>query len=1009
MANATKKPSGLAVVRAGALKFAMSWKIADEDYGRGHQLRWRTWSNETNHSAWTSIIMGAQATSKTVTLTASDYYPTSGKGFLAAFEFEARGQRATADGVTYTWSAWSGKKWNLLAPARPTVTTELTASNKTKFSYDTEIDTEGGRPFAGFRYQSFVMKDCKETNGANLNWKASNAGWVDATANAAGSYTATEDSAAMASGSWTRWFRVQARGAGGASEWRYAKHVYAVPYRARIQSAEAKERSGNTNVLMTWTAGSDAAHPIDETEAQYSVSVPAAGMTFNGSWTTGATSADTAGSDGANFTFSDTVGLDECLFVRVLTKHDANSTPSDYFIAKAGDLTAPTLGTVTIDASYKGTFNVTHNSSVPDSKTAIVYRGADGKDIVVAVLDHSTTQVTNIQLPASSRRPRIGAYELQGTATRKQRSDGVYAYAVTSNMESSRVWETQAVPEVPVAPEDVTVENSRPNEALIRWDWSWGDADQAEISWTNIKDGWRSTEEPSRYVVNNKWATYWRISGIDPGSVWYFRVRLIDTSGEQPLYGPYSDTVSLDLTAAPDQPILSVSKGVVRPGGKLQASWSYECDDGIAQAAAEVRLATVNGSTVTYGALLGKTKGAKRLTFATEGMTSGTTYNVAVRVTSKTGKVSDWSDPVPFYIGEALVCTISQISITSETITDSDGQTRTTNVLDALPLTATITGAGAGGTTTLIIERLDDYHMERPDGSVKDGYEGETIVIKKQTGEAQISVARDDLLGILDDGAAFRMIATVEDGYGQSAQKEIRFEVHWNHQAAKPTANVEIEDGVAVITATAPASAVTGDACDIYRLSTDAPQLIIQGGEFGEAYVDPYPALGENGGYRIVDVTKYGDYITADDQPAWIDEAINIDKNVGYIHYSGVAIPVEFDAELSSSWTKDFLETKYLGGSVRGDWNTAVSRKQTVNISVPTDDTETVKAFRMLADNPGICHVRTPDGSSFAADVQVSGSVGYSVAGKIEKYSLAITRVDPQELDGITYDEWVNA
>ena len=63
--------------------------------------------------------------------------------------------------------------------------------------------------------------------------------------------------------------------------------------------------------------------------------------------------------------------------------------------------------------------------------------------------------------------------------------------------------------------------------------------------------------------------------------------------------------------------------------------------------------------------------------------------------------------------------------------------------------------------------------------------------------------------------------------------------------------------------------------------------------------------------------------------------------------------------------------------------------------------------LRKLAVYAGICHVRTPEGSSYAANVDVSESrqtLGFNV---VPKYTLSITRVDSQALDGITYDEWL--
>ena len=66
----------------------------------------------------------------------------------------------------------------------------------------------------------------------------------------------------------------------------------------------------------------------------------------------------------------------------------------------------------------------------------------------------------------------------------------------------------------------------------------------------------------------------------------------------------------------------------------------------------------------------------------------------------------------------------------------------------------------------------------------------------------------------------------------------------------------------------------------------------------------------------------------------------------------------------------------------------------------------TIEAVRRLATYPGICHIRTPDGSSYSANINVSEDREERMINKIAKYSLEITAVDSQELDGVTYELW---
>lgn len=336
---------------------------------------------------------------------------------------------------------------------------------------------------------------------------------------------------------------------------------------------------------------------------------------------------------------------------------------------------------------------------------------------------------------------------------------------------------------------------------------------------------------------------------------------------------------------------------------------------------------------------------------------------------------------------------------------------RAYNSLTEMPLTATITGAGNGGITQLIIERAESYHIDRPNEEDYNGYQGETIAIFEQTGEAEITINREDLYGTLDDGAAYNLIATIQDGLGQSATQTIRFEVHWAHQAIMPTATVRIEDGVSVITPIAPSGYATGDTVDIYRLSADKPELIVKGAEFGTEYVDPYPAFNEYGGHRIVYRTLDGDYITAEGDLAWIDlqkDAGDYIKSISsVVDFDGNSIELLYDTTQSTTWEKGFRETEYLGGSIQGDWRKAVKTTSSVKTAkVTVEDQESMQTMRRLATHPGICHIRTVDGSSYPCNIAVSVDRQFDRETVRATYNLDITKVDTEELDGMTYAEW---
>ena len=81
-----------------------------------------------------------------------------------------------------------------------------------------------------------------------------------------------------------------------------------------------------------------------------------------------------------------------------------------------------------------------------------------------------------------------------------------------------------------------------------------------------------------------------------------------------------------------------------------------------------------------------------------------------------------------------------------------------------------------------------------------------------------------------------------------------------------------------------------------------------------------------------------------------------------------------------------------------GDWNAAGSRVGSITTML-LDDDERLATVRDLAAWTGICHVRTPDGSSYSANVQVSESKSYTT--RAVSLTFNITRVDPEGYEGI--------
>lgn len=1024
MAKSTK-PSGLTIKRSNGT-FTCSWSLPTHGYSQGQEFQYRT-----NGGNWTSASIGKTTKSKA--------FSANGAGTFASVGFRVRGNQKWTTGSgkkkkTHNpgMSDWAEKSFNFAVPGMPTIEMEQQIWPTMRFKWKTDASTDNAYWFNRVEYTSVLVKNCNETNGAKIDWSKTATGSTRyaSTSGSAESYIdITEDSGMLNDGnSYTRWFRVRAIGPRGASGWRYARHVYAMPNQNKVTDYEitASQSVSGYNVKVWFSSPLSVSRPISACKVQYTLATPDAGMACpdGASWNDGATIYPEDGSSGALFSIDSLIALDQCLFIRVNAEYDERTTYGEPVVVDVGSLKKPTITSVTTDPdTHRATIVATNNSDVSDSFMVVRYMDdtdPDGFDI--AIIAHGQTTVTGVQCPAWTSSPRFGVYAAApgGCYEVTTRADGIGSYAVTPQMRSDLTTDGGSIPE---APASVTATPVMPQGTIqVTWKWSWSEADTAELSWADHEDAWYSTDAPQVYEVSKLYDSKWNISGLETGKKYYIRVRLIKTSADGNTYGAYSATQVVDLSSAPLVPNLVLSEGIIPPDGQVTASWVYSTTDGTGQSFAEI--AEVVEDPYEPGEMLYipiaqvETQQYVTLDAEEQGWIAGESIALAVRVTSGSGHKSDtWSDPRTVIVADPPECVISATSLQTVTITTTDVEgnpvTESQLALTAMPLTATITGAGDSGTTELAIERAAAFHVDRPDETDYNGFEGETIALASHYGEDSFTINLEDVIGHLDDGALYKLIATVTDGLGQTDTKELTFMVVWAHQASAPTAVVEIDTDhrIAIMTPTAPADADPTDVCDIYRLSVDKPQLVYQGAAFGTTYVDPYPAIGPLGGHRFVTRTANGDVTTPDGSFAWMDageadgDVLNTRHNI--IEYNNGQILLDLDVDISNQWRKDFRETQYLGGSVQGDWNKAVSRTATVSgVAIPGKDDDLIESMRRLADNAGICHVRTKDGSSYAADVQVSETYNYASGVKYYSYSLTITRVEPEELDGMTYAEW---
>lgn len=680
----TKKPTGLSITRKGQW-YTLSWKIGDDNYSDGQQLgHHKSWQKK---GEWTSVSIGKTTTSKSIQVLNDNYYPnTSTK--LKRITFRVRGNRQeytkeTSKKITthkFSWSDWATKAIDLDVPNNPSISAEPDneLTNVCAFPWSVTATDDSKRPYTNMQWETVLVKESNVTDGSKLTWKSNQLGWATGTSAAkSGTITRTEDTALLASGAYTRWVRVRARGIAGASDWKYAKHNYSVPYKPRITSVSAEDnRVGGFSCKVTWTADASTSHPIDKTMVQYTITEPEEGLTCpsGASWTDANISRDTGGKDSAFFSIDDTLSKDQCLFVRVNVQHNSQITYGTPTLAKVGYLKDPTgLSVETDNTTHRATITATNASNVEDSFLAVVYQTASNPSgaFVVGIIPHGSSSVI-VQCPDWSGESAVafGVYAVVGSYQRQQRQDGVSNYKVNARMRSEgTIWDGGAVPSAPA--NVAVVQTAIKGTVQITWDWTWAGANGAEISWADHEDAWESTDEPDKFLISKLHAAKWNISGLEVGKTWYMRVRLVSETADATTNGPWSDIVSIDLSSAPTVPTLYLSRGVIPQDGSVTASWAYSTTDGTMQAYAEICEATITGEGITYGDIIAHTETAQQTVINAKdaGWQSGETHNLCVRVTSASGHVSDsWSDPVSITVAEPLECEITNTSLVQEHI-----------------------------------------------------------------------------------------------------------------------------------------------------------------------------------------------------------------------------------------------------------------------------------------------------------------------------------------------------
>lgn len=520
-------------------------------------------------------------------------------------------------------------------------------------------------------------------------------------------------------------------------------------------------------------------------------------------------------------------------------------------------------------------------------------------------------------------------------------------------------------------------------DLVVGWTESEG-YDSTEVTWSDREDAWESTEQPNSF--NADWAdsesqsSAWKatatvhIEGLEMGTMYWVRVRRV--KGEEA--SGWSDPVTVIPTVQPDSVTLS-SPAFLRRGRSLELRWSY--GGGAPQTAWRVMsggVVVMEGEDEVTGCVVS----AERMAALAEGSDS-----ILLSVEVSTGGDFVASETATVTVADPPTLSLAVTDVTAQPV--SFGVTCSSRDCDLAVVIAAVgaTGDGPAGTETQALGDTVWSGVLRPTWADATGGYSATVVAPTELD--------------LWHGARYSVTAVATDSVTGLASDEAveLFEVDWAHRApapAEPTVtpfDTTDQDGFRTLGATValaqPTGSAEGDLYDLYRVTHDGTYLVAEGLALDATVTDRYAPFGD-ASYRVVTRTVDGD-------EDWLDFGYSLRDHSLRVDFGGGYVELPYNLAWSDGWQKDFEGVTDMTGVTEGYWGAGTTRKASLSTDlIKIRDGERADAVRRLAQHVGPCFVRTPDGSAYAADVQVSGlDVAYNdgaMAVSLDATQVALTR-----------------
>lgn len=561
------------------------------------------------------------------------------------------------------------------------------------------------------------------------------------------------------------------------------------------------------------------------------------------------------------------------------------------------------------------------------------------------------------------------------------------------------------------------------------------DSTGTELTWSDEEDCWRSTEDPKKYEFT--WSdgpitvgadTYndsavISIKGLEDATKYYIRARRY-LEGDPTTYSDYSNTATC-LTSELPESIVATCNRYVPTGDSLAVYWTfagngiqnewqivqdvwYELStddtvnvdkayfelvganyvrvtpDGTEDPTAEGWYEQCGGAVIATGQdSIGSTQiSAERLaTFAVNG-------SVSFNVQASTGSGFVVSESI-----EVSILDAPMLAVTASSTLTAQPVTFDATVSTLCDLVVIVTSQGASGQfpTGLLRQTSGDtihsdvYVPEWSWDSVNDVW--------------RATITLPGGLDFWDLGNYTLSVTAVDRATGlKSGEIQHNFSIAWAHQAPDPFDYVtltpidtvddnDIHHQAVQIYLTPPATSATTDVYDIYRLTGDGAHLIGESFPLTFVAMDEYAPFGDDLTlyYRIAVRTVDGDVEFSDIEYVQDGSKIRFDWSAG-------TLELPYNLSVGDKYKKAMTTREHMDGGIDGYWNQNITRTASLKSDViQLTMQDEIDAARQLAHYAGPVFVRTPDGSAYEADVQVSD---LSSDGTLTSIAIDATEID---------------